>query len=63
MLNRFSVVMAFDAWYSSTVKYTEVGDAEGDICTRDVVAALGNKDVLAFELFVVTLPNELTQDV
>jgi len=45
------------------VKYTEVGDAEGDICTRDVVAVLGNNAVLAFELFVVTRPKALTQGV
>lgn len=50
--------MVWEAWYSSTVKETDVGDAEGDICTLEVVGDEDNKAVLELELLVATLPND-----
>jgi len=50
--------MVWEAWYSSTVKWTDVGDEEGDICTLEVVGDEDNKAVLKLELLVVTLTND-----
>mmetsp|Transcript_8792 Transcript_8792/g.18260 ORF Transcript_8792/g.18260 Transcript_8792/m.18260 type:complete len:96 (-) Transcript_8792:153-440(-) len=50
----FSVVATeLEAWYSSTVKYTDVGDA---------VVEVGGIAVLE-EPFVATFPNDCTNDV
>lgn len=60
-MKKLSVVVAWEAWYSSTVKYTEVGDEDGEIGI--LVVGTDNRDVRVIELEVVTLPNASTQNV